>query len=76
MLDDLRKQAEDTNLEELQEYELEEGSEVGKRARLPTLPSLGLTPQQRFVIALLLFSVVCLTSALVLLVTGKIAIPF
>ena len=77
MLDDLRKQAEDTNLEELDESELEtEENQSPKKARLPRPPRLGLTPQQRFVIALLLFSLVSLMSALILLVTGKIALPF
>ena len=76
MLDDLRKQAEDTDLEELGEAELEEEKEPKRRPSLPSPPKLGLTPQQRFVLALLLLCVVCLTSALILLVTGKIAIPF
>lgn len=36
---------------------------------------LGMTPQQRFVIALMLFFTVCLMGTMFLLVTGKIGFP-
>lgn len=37
---------------------------------------LGMNAFQRFVISTLLFSVVCVLGAMLLLITGKIALPF
>jgi hypothetical protein len=71
MLDDFRKQASDT-------------TDFGEEPAIPTPPPvrpdtggrfLGMLPSQRFFIALMLLVIVCLLSALCLLVTGRI-VPF
>lgn len=42
----------------------------------PKRPYLGMTPLQRFVIALMLLVIACVLSAFCLIVTGKIVLPF
>lgn len=39
-------------------------------------PFLGMTPLQRFVIALMLLVIACVLSSFCLIVTGKIVLPF
>ena len=42
----------------------------------PKRPFLGMTPLQRFVVALMLLVITCVLSAFCLIVTGKIVLPF
>jgi hypothetical protein len=42
----------------------------------PKRPFLGMTPLQRFVIALMLLVIACVLSSFCLIVTGKISLPF
>lgn len=71
MFDDFRKQADQT--------EIEEGEEYDETLPPPLPPStnriLGMTPPQRFVIAIMLLMMTCLISALCLLVTEKVFPP-
>ncbi|MEA3351679.1 MAG: hypothetical protein U9Q82_13760 [Chloroflexota bacterium] len=71
MLDDLRDQAGDDFLEEEEDifgYEDEEAKE-------PAI-FLGMTPIQRFVIAIMILLMVVILGSFCLLVTEKIALPF
>ena len=74
MLDDLRNDA-DFQEEELQ---LEEAPQSTKRIlrRRSRGPFLGMTPSQRFVIALMLFLMVCVLGAAVLILTESMVLPF
>lgn len=65
MLDDLRQQADTTPFE----------AEASKQWVPPRRHFLGMTPFQRFVIALMLLFITCLLSSFCLLVTEKIVIP-
>jgi hypothetical protein len=70
MFDDLRQQADDTSFEEEQDaYSYQD------KARKPKRTFLGMTPPQRFVLAVMLLLMTCLLSAFCLLVTDKIYIP-
>lgn len=42
----------------------------------PKRPFLGMTPLQRFVIALMLLVITCVLSAFCLIISGKIVLPF
>jgi hypothetical protein len=72
MIDDFRKQADDSSFfteEDTDEY----------RARQRTAPPqyfLGMTPAQRFVIAVMILIMSCILSAFCLLVTERIVPPF
>ena len=68
MLDDFRQQA-DSSLFEEETPSYDELPPVTKRELL------GMSPSQRFVIALLLLFLVVLLSAFCLLVTGKVVLP-
>ncbi|MBM3143495.1 MAG: hypothetical protein FJ010_00740 [Chloroflexi bacterium] len=71
MLDDLREQADSAVfLEDEDAF-----SDRGLSAPAYTL-FLGMTPVQRFIIALMVMMTVCILSAFCLLVTEKIAFPF
>jgi hypothetical protein len=70
MLDDLRRQADEVEYDELDSQEL-----PGSVERDPDERFLGLTPIQRFFIALLLLVITILVGLLCLLVTGKIMPP-
>lgn len=78
MLDNLREDAEmgyeeeDELLDFLDEVEEEEETDVDPFAFLS--PITNMTPVQRFIIAALIFLMVCLIGSMVLLVTGKLAI--
>lgn len=70
MLDDFRKQADDTEYEALDYQEIPEDGETGYDDRF-----LGLTPIQRLFIALLILVITILVGTLCLLVTGKVIPP-
>jgi len=70
MLDDFREQA---GSEAFIEEEL---PAVEERPRRPARRFLGMTPQQRFVISLMLLMITCILSSFCLLVTEKIYLPF
>ncbi len=70
MFDDLRQQADDTSFEEEQDaYSYKD------QVRKPKRSFLGMTPLQRFVVAMMLLLMTCMLSTLLLLVTEKIYIP-
>ena len=71
MLDDFRKQADEVRYEELGSQEFDNSFEMDQDERF-----LGLTPFQRFFIALMLFVITVLVGTLWLLVNGKIVPPF
>ena len=71
MFDDLREQANITPF-----FEEEEAPELQPRPRPAPKRFLGMTPAQRFLLATLLLFVTCILSALLLLVTEKMVIPF
>lgn len=69
MFDDLRAEANVSPfLEEEDAPELE-------REPQPSGRFLGMTPAQRFIVALLLLVVTCVSSVLLLVVTGKVVLP-
>ncbi len=70
MLDDLRNSA-------AHSFEEVSPAEDGQAARAPAHPRepfLGMTPQQRFVLALMLFMMVCVLGAFFLLIMGKVVL--
>lgn len=72
MFDDFRDQVDESDFEEPEstpEAPPEENA-------APPQYFLGMTPVQRFIIALELLFVVCLSGALILLVMGRIELPF
>jgi len=68
MIDDLREQA--------SEMEIEEEEMPAEQVQPPPDLVLGMTPVQRFIIAVMLLFAICLMSTFCLLVTGKITLPF
>ena len=87
MLDDFRQQANEGSLfedddpleiEDLGEFEEEDdedyADETVKPARRKKAPFLGLTAQQRFILAAMLFVLVSVFSVLILLVTGRLVV--
>jgi hypothetical protein len=71
MFDDLREQANTMPF-----FEEEEAPALEPRARPAPKRFLGMTPAQRFLLAVLLLFVTCILSTLFLLVTEKVVIPF
>jgi hypothetical protein len=71
MLDDFRKQIDPSLFDEE-----EEPSAAAPQVVRPTGHFLGITPFQRFIIAVMLLAIVCLLGSLGLLVTGKVVLPF
>lgn len=71
MLDDFRKDAEEVKYDELDSQEFTGDLEKPADHRF-----LGLTPFQRFIIALMVLVIVILLGILWLLVNGKIMPPF
>lgn len=69
MLDDLRERGADLAAEEVEEEPLV--TELGPDPNI----ILGMTPAQRFVIAVMLLMSTCLISTFCLLVTEKISLP-
>lgn len=72
MFDDLRAQAGEIAYEEEESdlYSFKEKKEP------PKGPFLGMTPPQRFVIAVMLLMMTCILSTFCLLVTERVWIPF
>ncbi|MEN6408155.1 MAG: hypothetical protein ABFD44_00420 [Anaerolineaceae bacterium] len=68
MLDNLRDEASFVEEEPVPE-------ELSKKPAKPSRPFLGMTPAQRFVIALLLFLMICLLGTFCLLVTERVVLP-
>jgi hypothetical protein len=68
MNEDLRKLADESPFEDIEEPSV--------RPYRPRADFLGLTPAQRFVIALMLLLITCLLGAFTLLVTEKVVLPF
>ena len=75
MLDDLRNDAQSSFEEEKETPELENelADLAPRRRRRP--PFLGMSSGQRFIIALMLFLMVCLLGAFCLIVFEKIVLP-
>jgi hypothetical protein len=75
MLDDLRNDAQSSFEEEKESSEVENelAGLAPRRRRRP--PFMGMTSGQRFVIALLLFMMVCLLGAFCLIAFEKIVLP-
>lgn len=73
MLDDLRNSASNSFQEE-EEPLPETNTVVRQRLQRSGEPFLGMTPQQRFVIALLIFMMVSVLGILTLVVTQKVCI--
>ncbi len=74
MLDDLRNSAEKSYQEEEEEAVAAPEHEVIRlrESHRESKPFLGMTPQQRFVVALLLFLMVAVMGALLLVATEKV----
>jgi hypothetical protein len=73
MLDDLRNSASNSFQEE-EEPLSDSNTAVRRRPARSNEPFLGMTPQQRFVIALLIFMMVSVLGMLTLVVTQKVCI--
>jgi len=74
MYDDLRQQLEPSAF--IEDEELQEPEELNLDTLRRKRPFLGLTPVQRFVLALMLFLNVCLLGFFCLMATGRIVLPF
>ena len=74
MLDDLREQSTEYDYlgEESDVFEFDPGHDLDSQ----TPKWLGMTPVQRFVIALMLLMMTTILSAFCLLLTGTISLPF
>ncbi len=73
MFDDLRQQASDETSFDVSEAEKEDAySFKDKQTKKSSDRILGMTPVQRFLIAIILLLVACLLSSLCLIVSGKI----
>jgi hypothetical protein len=73
MLDEFRQQADSSPFfEEEEEFDAEEVL----KPRLPEKRFLGMTAAQRFVIAIMLLLAACILSSTILLVTGRVIVPF
>ena len=74
MLDDLREQASDSDYFDASDvtYDFEE---VEERPFVPKRKFLGMTPVQRFVIAVMLLFMTCILSTFFLLITGIVVLP-
>ncbi|MEW5867720.1 MAG: hypothetical protein AB1894_00470 [Chloroflexota bacterium] len=77
MLDDFRKQADDSlfEFEEVEEEEEPQEQPEGVMRLLSVGPVWGITPRQRFILAMMLFLFICLLGALFLLLTQRVALP-
>ena len=74
MLDDLREQASESEFYMGDENEFE--FNAANTSRHPVVLFLGMTPIQRFVIAVMVLMMVCVLGSFFLLVTEKIYLPF
>jgi hypothetical protein len=68
-LDDIRNQFDD-------DFDFSEDEVWGEVESDPKPEFLGMTPAQRFVLAILLFLTTAIISTFCLLVAGKVALPF
>lgn len=68
-LEELREQASSSEF-------LEEAPEVIQTEIYHERRFLGLTAFQRFIIAMMLFMITCMISSFVLLITGRVVLPF
>ncbi|RPI33705.1 MAG: hypothetical protein EHM70_05210 [Chloroflexota bacterium] len=71
MFDDLRQQADSS----FEEEEQDQGMETSRRVR-PARNFLGMTPVQRFVIAVMVLMMTCILGSFCLLVSERIFVPF
>ena len=74
MLDDRREQASDSDFFKGEEDGFEYSN--AKASRKAIRPFLGMTPIQRFVIAVMILLMVCVMGSFFLLVTERIYLPF
>lgn len=75
MFDNLREQANSTPFyEDEAQFREAEGLSTPMPRESAKGPFLGLTPLQRFVLAVLVFIAVCLLGSMCLLITGKISL--
>ena len=72
MLDDLREQASDSDYFDAEEESYDFEEEV---PNAPRRKFLGMTPVQRFVIAVMLLFTTCILSTFCLLVTERVVLP-
>ncbi len=75
MLDDLRNSSSFIDEEEIPEQEEAVSGRQPARRHRQQETFLGMTAQQRFILSLMLFFMVCLLGAFALVVAGKVAIP-
>lgn len=77
MLEDLRKSAEEKledeedPIEDFDPYDYSEHDDEQARKQF-----LGMTSPQRFILALMLFMMTCVLAVFILVLTGKIYLPF
>jgi hypothetical protein len=76
MLDDLRNSSSFIDDDEPQNIEEQEVVKYRPSRRRKKEPFLGMTAQQRFIISLVLFFMVCILGVFALLASGSIGIPF
>lgn len=78
MLDDFRKQADESLFEFEEEEEEQEPQKppTGLARFLSAGTVWGITPQQRFILAMMLFLFACLLGTFFLLITQRVVLPF
>jgi len=77
MFDNLRDQASSSPYFQPEEEPIPETPVPGLPAPRRTLDQItGMTPQQRFIIAVMLLAVVCLLGTMGMMVLGKMVLPF
>jgi hypothetical protein len=77
MFDEFRQEAEESSFEDASNAEDEQDVYAFREGPAPQKRSfLGMTPVQRFVIAIMLLLMTCILSSFFLLVTERIAPPF
>ena len=70
MLDDLRDDADFIEDDQLVKKNKHASASVGSQTGF-----LGMTPQQRFVVAVMILLMVCILGSFFLLITGSVALP-
>jgi hypothetical protein len=76
MFDDLRAQAGDLGFEQEEDEEVQDIYSIKEKAPSRRGPFLGMTPLQRFVIAVMLLLMTCILSTFCLLVMDGLWLPF
>ena len=76
MLDDLRSSSSFIDEEETPNQETESVHRRPARRRRKEQPFLGMTAQQRFLVSLMVFVMVCVLGVFALVLTGSIYLPF